>query len=74
MTGALNIPAAVSLTKPPPVFTGPSSSSPLMIDYIGSAPTFLCGIEQINVRIPLDASPGPYGMSASQVASLIYVK
>lgn len=72
VTGALNIPAAVSLTKPIPGFSGPFPSPP--ITYIGGAPTLLCGVEQINVRVPLDTSPGAYPIHASQVASVIYVK
>ncbi len=74
MTGELNISAAVSVTKPLPGFPGPFPSQSPSITYMGGAPTFLCGIEQINVLIPLDASPGPYPIHASLVDSVIYVK
>ncbi|HLX42103.1 MAG TPA: hypothetical protein VKR43_01655, partial [Bryobacteraceae bacterium] len=28
--------------------------------YVGSAPTLVCGIVQINFQVPADAAPGTY--------------
>ncbi|HLW76198.1 MAG TPA: hypothetical protein VKS01_04415, partial [Bryobacteraceae bacterium] len=67
-----NVFASNPVAMPWPQING--NSSPPSVDYIGGAPTFLCGVEQINVAIPLDARAGPYAIRASQVDSLIYIK
>ncbi len=71
-TGTFNVFAANPLAMPWLQIT--ANSSPPPVDYLGGAPTFLCGIEQLNIRIPADAKPGPYFVTASQVSSVVYVK
>jgi uncharacterized protein (TIGR03437 family) len=55
-TGALNPSEPVRLN-----YTGPPASSPgvlLSATYQGGAPTLLCGIDQFNIIVPANASPG----------------
>jgi uncharacterized protein (TIGR03437 family) len=51
-TGGLNPPGPVPL-----YWSGSPIGYP--VEYAGSAPTLLCGIEQFNFRVPLTAPPGP---------------
>ena len=70
-TGGLNPPGPVPL-----YFTGTPAQLP--VEYEGSAPTRLCGIDQFNVQVPLTATPGalvltPY-INPGAYGSTIYIR
>jgi uncharacterized protein (TIGR03437 family) len=55
-TGGLNPPGPVPL-----YYTGAPASSPavtLAVQYEGGAPTLLCGIDQFNIVVPINAPSG----------------
>jgi uncharacterized protein (TIGR03437 family) len=64
--GGLNVPYAAPLG--PGISALIESYSPLLltglkappVQYAGSAPAVMCGVEQINFQIPLDAVPGAF--------------
>jgi uncharacterized protein (TIGR03437 family) len=81
-TGGLNAPGPVNLAADLSVMMlggGP-------VQYAGSAPTLACGITQINMQVPVDATPGALRITpeavlapqqdgpASNVASFIYIR
>ncbi len=81
-TGALNPPGPVPLYYTGPIFgngpnVGVGSNYPEVL-YAGSAPTLLCGIVQINIQVPSDASPGPFMLLSDSAGvstgSTIYVQ
>ena len=42
-----------------------SGSAPTAVDYAGSAPSVVCGVEQINFQVPVDAPPGAFSFGVS---------
>ena len=58
-TGGFNVPAAASLATGLSILLYPITT----VEYAGSAPTLLCGVEQINFMVPVNALPGPLTMS-----------
>lgn len=74
-TGALNPPIAVPLLNSAQI----GINSPPKIEYVGSAPTLLCGIVQINMQVPAGSGATTYSIVPGigvwdQVSSTIYVQ
>jgi uncharacterized protein (TIGR03437 family) len=59
-TGALNPDAAVDLATGLGVIFWDSQQQRNYPLYVGSAPTLACGVEQINLQLPIDLQPGAY--------------
>lgn len=65
-TGGLNLPYAAPLspgTSALILSVNPNLSGvqePAPVHYAGSAPTQVCGVQQINFQVPLDATPGSF--------------
>jgi uncharacterized protein (TIGR03437 family) len=66
--GGLNLSYAAPLSPPGTsayvqgVTTG---SAPTPVDYAGSAPGVVCGVQQINFQVPVDAPPGAFSFGVS---------
>jgi uncharacterized protein (TIGR03437 family) len=69
-TGALNAPTPVNLAPGTSFrFNGP-------VEYIGGAPTLLCGVVQINMQIPAQTPPGTLllSLNGAFAQSTVFVK
>jgi uncharacterized protein (TIGR03437 family) len=68
-TGGLNLPYAAPLSPGVSAIitsVAPGESRvPRQVQYAGSAPMLVCGIEQLNFQVPLDAIPGAYSFAPS---------
>jgi uncharacterized protein (TIGR03437 family) len=65
-TGELNVPFAAPLSLNGGLFvTSLSGAKPVPVQYAGSAPSLLCGIQQINFQVPADATPGTFAFLLS---------
>ncbi len=79
-TGGLNLPTAASLEAGYTAMVFDGRSIPAL--YAGSAPTLLCGVEQINIAVPavnspnssLSLSPGTASVGGPSTSSTIAVK
>jgi uncharacterized protein (TIGR03437 family) len=40
-------------------------SAPTPVDYAGSAPSVVCGVQQINFQVPVDIPPGTFSFGVS---------
>jgi len=91
--GGLNLSYAAPLSPPGTsafIQGVTSGSAPTPVDYAGSAPSVVCGVQQLNFQVPVDAPPGAFSFSVSiqppggnpakepgyysQAAATIYVK
>jgi uncharacterized protein (TIGR03437 family) len=59
-TGGLNLPEPANLA---PGYAVQIAELNLKVEYAGSAPTQLCGVVQINMRVPPDTAPGDLWVS-----------
>ena len=59
--GGLNLPYAAPLNPDTSVLmTSLNGAAPASVQYAGSAPGLVCGVEQINFQVPMDAAPGAF--------------
>jgi uncharacterized protein (TIGR03437 family) len=59
--GGLNLPYAAPLSPGTSVLmTSLDGAKPAPVQYAGSAPTLVCGVQQINFQVPVDAAPGTF--------------
>jgi uncharacterized protein (TIGR03437 family) len=59
--GGLNLPYAAPLSAGTSVLmTSLNGAAPASVQYAGSAPSLVCGVEQINFQVPMDAAPGAF--------------
>jgi len=59
--GGLNVSYAAPLSPGTSVLmTSLDGAAPASVQYAGSAPSLVCGVEQINFQVPMDAAPGAF--------------
>jgi uncharacterized protein (TIGR03437 family) len=59
--GGLNLSYASPLSPDTSAFMlSLTGAAPVPVQYAGSAPTVVCGVEQINFQVPADATPGTF--------------
>jgi uncharacterized protein (TIGR03437 family) len=59
--GGLNLSYAAPLSPGISVFMSSlTGAKPAPVQYAGSAPSLVCGVEQINFQVPADATPGTF--------------
>jgi uncharacterized protein (TIGR03437 family) len=64
--GGLNVPFAAPLSPNGGLLvTSLSGAKPAPVEYAGSAPSLLCGIQQINFQVPADATSGTFAFLLS---------
>ena len=65
--GGLNAPAPVNLALGKVTVSGGD------VQYAGGAPTLLCGVVQINLVVPMRATPGPLFLSIQAATGSSFV-
>ncbi len=59
--GGLNLSNAAPLSPGTSAFMSSlTGAKPAPVQYAGSAPSLVCGVEQINFQVPVDATPGTF--------------
>jgi uncharacterized protein (TIGR03437 family) len=64
--GGLNLPYAAPLGPGKSVLMiSLNGAAPRSVQYAGSAPSLVCGVEQINFQVPMDVTPGSFSFMLS---------